>query len=115
MPRTRFPHRRRTPAEACRKATPWTVGGCSPAHRDWSAGLAETWTPGEGGAHSRLQDFLDGPVEDYGTGRDRPGVESTSRLSPHLRFGEISPFRVWHALRERFPRQSPADVGIFSQ
>ena len=61
----------------------------------------------------RLEDFLDGPAADYGTGRDIPGVEGTSRLSPHLRFGEISPFRVWHALRERFPHQAPADVGIF--
>ncbi|WP_140416681.1 cryptochrome/photolyase family protein, partial [Arthrobacter globiformis] len=53
------------------------------------------------------------PVEDYAKGRDLPGVEGTSRLSPHLRFGEISPFRVWHSLRERFPRHAPADVGIF--
>jgi deoxyribodipyrimidine photo-lyase len=40
-------------------------------------------------------------------------VEGTSRLSPHLRFGEVSPFRIWHALRERLPRNAPADVGIF--
>ena len=84
-----------------------------PASPDWSGGLAETWEPGEAGAHGRLEDFLDGPVADYGTGRDVPGVEGTSRLSPHLRFGEVSPFRVWHALRQRFPRQAPADVGIF--
>jgi deoxyribodipyrimidine photo-lyase len=84
-----------------------------PRRPDWSGGLARTWTPGEDGAHDRLDDFLDGPVEDYGRGRDLPGVEGTSRLSPHLRFGEISPFRVWHSLRERFPRHAPADVGIF--
>ncbi len=87
--------------------------GLVPRTPDWSAGLAAAWTPGEAGAHSRLEDFVDGPVEDYGTGRDIPGVEGTSRLSPHLRFGEISPFRIWHTLRERFSQQSPADVGIF--
>lgn len=87
--------------------------GLLPRRPDWSEGLADTWMPGEEGAHRRLDDFLDGPVEDYGTGRDVPGVEGTSRLSPHLRFGEISPFRIWHALRERFPRHAPADVGIF--
>lgn len=80
--------------------------------RGWSGGLAATWMPGEG-ARRRLEDFLDGPVEEYGTGRDVPGVEGTSRLFPHLRFGEISPFRIWHALRERFPRHAPPDVGIF--
>lgn len=84
-----------------------------PDSPDWSGGLAETWEPGESGAHRRLEDFLDGPVEDYGTGRDVPGVEGTSRLSPHLRFGEISPFTVWHGLRRRFPRQEGPDVGIF--
>lgn len=80
---------------------------------DWSAGLAETWAPGEDGAHRRLEDFLDGPADEYGTSRDVPGVQGTSRLSPHLRFGEVSPFRVWHELRRRFPREAPAGVGIF--
>jgi deoxyribodipyrimidine photo-lyase len=87
--------------------------GLLPRTPDWSAGLARTWAPGEEGAHDRMQDFLDGPVEEYGAGRDRPGVAGTSRLSPHLRFGEISPFRIWHAIRERYPRQAPTDVGIF--
>ncbi|WP_346959556.1 deoxyribodipyrimidine photo-lyase [uncultured Arthrobacter sp.] len=87
--------------------------GLLPHSPDWSAGLAAEWTPGEAGAHGRLEDFLEGPAADYGTGRNIPGVEGTSRLSPHLRFGEISPFRVWQALRERFPHRAPADVGIF--
>ncbi|MFF1251191.1 cryptochrome/photolyase family protein [Pseudarthrobacter sp. NPDC058329] len=84
-----------------------------PHSPDWSVGLAATWEPGEDGARRRLEDFLDGPAEEYGTGRNVPGVEGTSRLSPHLRFGEISPFRVWREIRLRFPRQVPADVGIF--
>jgi deoxyribodipyrimidine photo-lyase len=84
-----------------------------PRTPDWSGGLGAAWTPGEAGAHTRLEDFADGPVEEYGTGRDVPGVEGTSRLSPHLRFGEISPFRIWHTLREHVPQQAPSDVGIF--
>ncbi|MHC6593257.1 cryptochrome/photolyase family protein [Arthrobacter sp. C152] len=84
-----------------------------PSSPDWSRGLAGTWEPGEDGAHSRLADFLDGPIEEYGTGRNIPGTEGTSRLSPHLRFGEVSPFRVWHEIRRRHPRKVPADVGIF--
>jgi deoxyribodipyrimidine photo-lyase len=88
----------------------WSLLPVSP---DWSGGLADTWEPGEPGAHHRLEDFLDGPVLEYGTGRDVPQVEGTSRLSPHLRFGEISPFTVWHELRRRFPRHESPDVGIF--
>jgi deoxyribodipyrimidine photo-lyase len=84
-----------------------------PHSPDWSGGLAGTWEPGEDGARRRLEDFLDGPAEDYGTGRNVPGIEGTSRLSPHLRFGEISPFRVWREIWQRFPREVPADVCIF--
>lgn len=87
--------------------------GLLPDSPDWSGGLAAEWTPGEAGARQRLEDFLAGPAEDYGTGRNLPGSEGTSRLSPHLRFGEVSPFRVWREISRRFPRQVPADVGIF--
>ena len=69
-----------------------------PTQPDWSAGLAEAWTPGEEAGLSALEDFLDGPVQDYDDGRDRPARPGTSRLSPYLRWGHISPFQVWHAL-----------------
>ncbi|WP_295625381.1 deoxyribodipyrimidine photo-lyase [uncultured Corynebacterium sp.] len=81
---------------------------------DWTAGLAAHWTPGERGAHERLADFLarletglshqdrkiarDGLVDRYADGRDFMAVDATSRLSPHLRFGEISPRRAWDAI-----------------
>jgi deoxyribodipyrimidine photo-lyase len=61
-----------------------------------AAGLAAVWTPGEAAAWERLDDFLD-RVEDYAEGHDRPDRDGTSRLSPHLRWGEISPFAVWDA------------------
>ncbi len=61
---------------------------------DWSAGLQETWTPGEAGARKRLQDFLDNGLAVYHR-RDEPGIDATSMLSPHLRFGEVSPYQVW--------------------
>lgn len=64
--------------------------------RNWADGFADHWTPGETGAWRQLEAF---PVEHYGTERDRPDHTGTSRLSPHLHFGEISPRQVWHALR----------------
>ena len=70
-----------------------------PEHPDWAGGLRETWTPGEASAQARLRQFLKSGVGGYSTDRDRPGREGTSRLSPHLRFGEISPRQVWHAAR----------------
>ena len=49
-----------------------------------------------------LTEFLDGPVKDYKADRDRADKPNgTSRLSPHLAFGEISPRQIWHATRDR--------------
>lgn len=70
-----------------------------PHHPDWAEGLRATWLPGEAAAQARLTDFLDGDIAGYATGRDRPDRDRTSLLSPHLRFGEISPRQVWHAAR----------------
>lgn len=69
-----------------------------PTHPDWAEGLRETWTPGAAGGHERLERFAESVLGDYHR-RDEPGVEATSMLSPHLRFGEVSPFEVWHRLR----------------
>jgi deoxyribodipyrimidine photo-lyase len=66
---------------------------------DWAAGMRAAWTPGEAGAQDRLAHFFSGAAERYGAARDIPGIEGTSRLSPHLHFGEISPRQVWHAAR----------------
>jgi deoxyribodipyrimidine photo-lyase len=68
-------------------------------HPDWAAGLRDAWTPGAAGAHSRLRHFLDAAFADYARRRDRPDLAATSRLSPHLHFGEIGPRRIWHATR----------------
>ncbi len=68
-----------------------------PTRPDWAGGLRETWTPGEAGAHALLESFATEGLADYHL-RDQPGVEATSHLSPHLRFGEISPFQVFHRI-----------------
>ncbi len=65
----------------------WKLEPTSP---DWAGGLRETWNPGAASAHDRLQDFLGG-ISGYADRRDFPASPTTSRLSPHLRFGEISP------------------------
>ena len=80
--------------------------GLLPSHPDWAGGLRDTWTPGEAGAHERLDDFVDGILGDYHR-RDEPGAIATSGLSPHLRFGEISPFQVWQTVR-RHPQPNGA-------
>ncbi|MBN9432228.1 MAG: deoxyribodipyrimidine photo-lyase [Bosea sp.] len=83
--------------------------GLLPRHPDWAGGLREAWAPGEAGAAARLEDFLTSRLARYAGHRDEPVAEATSRLSPHLRFGEISPFQVWHAVEGR-RKAAPSDI-----
>lgn len=66
-----------------------------PIKPDWSGGIAEAWEVGEEAAMERAKDFIKGNIEDYADARNLPGIEGTSRLSPHLRWGEISPYQIW--------------------
>jgi len=73
----------------------------------WDAGFAKTWQPGEAGARARLQQFTRA-MDAYADGRDQPELEATSRLSPHLHFGEIGPRQIWDAVRAQ-----GKDSGVF--
>jgi deoxyribodipyrimidine photo-lyase len=75
--------------------------GLLPRKPDWAGGLREAWQPGEVSAQLALRAFLDKAVSSYSKGRDLPGERLTSRLSPHLHFGSISPHQVWHATLAR--------------
>lgn len=71
----------------------WNLHPTSP---DWSGGFGDKWSPGETGARVRLEVFLKNAVDSYGDDRNRPDLpKGTSGLSPHLRFGEISPVTIW--------------------
>ena len=60
----------------------------------WEDTVAEHWTPGESAALDEL-DAIETGVGGYTETRDVPGDrESTSRLSPRLRSGELSPRQV---------------------
>ncbi len=69
-----------------------------PSHPDWAGGLRETWIAGEAAAHARLRAFIDSILRGYGKQRNIPGIDSTSRLSPYLSFGEISARQIWQGV-----------------
>jgi deoxyribodipyrimidine photo-lyase len=65
-----------------------------PTRPDWATGF--DWVAGEAGAKAALKRFLPA-LDAYETDRNLPSREGSSRLSPHLHFGEISAATVWHA------------------
>ncbi|MBT2503408.1 deoxyribodipyrimidine photo-lyase [Curtobacterium sp. ISL-83] len=83
-----------------------------PTHPDWAGGLRDAWQPGEHGAHERLEHFVAEGLEDYDR-RDEPAMAATSDLSPHLRWGEVSPYQVWHRLHGRLEPEQRQHAAAF--
>lgn len=69
-----------------------------PTKPNWASAFENYWQPGEKGAHIKLQHFVDSNLKGYNTSRDQPAKDTTSKLSPHLHFGEISPWQIWRAI-----------------
>jgi deoxyribodipyrimidine photo-lyase len=65
----------------------------------WDAAFGAAWQPGEIGGANRLRQFLSRHIGGYDVARDHLAEEATSRLSPHLHFGEISPRQIWAGVR----------------
>lgn len=82
----------------------------TPSKPNWAKEIAAVWEPGEAGARKRLNSFLDEPIDRYMNGRDRPDRNYTSRLSPHLAFGEISPLQIWCAVHAKMEKSEINDA-----
>lgn len=72
--------------------------GLLPTRPNWAAAFGDEWVPGETTALERLRYFAE-QVAQYGERRDLPSEEGTSRFSPHLHFGELSPRLIWESLQ----------------
>ena len=66
----------------------------------WCKKVERHWRIGEQGAHLALEEFIEMKLDHYRHGRDFPAQHGTSKLSPHLHFGEISPRQVWEQVSE---------------
>lgn len=58
----------------------------------------EDWPVGEKGAQKLLKKFIKDGLESYKDKRNLPAQAGTSRLSPYLHHGEISPHQIWYAV-----------------
>ncbi|NMH65696.1 deoxyribodipyrimidine photo-lyase [Shewanella salipaludis] len=74
------------------------------------------WPAGEDEAGLLLHAFVEQRLQDYGAERDFPALDGTSRLSPYLAIGVLSPRQCVAALQGRFPaalvEDTPAKVWL---
>lgn len=80
-----------------------------PHKLNWADAFGLYWEPGEKGAQKKLTQFIENTLKGYNTSRDEPAKDSTSKLSPHLHFGEISPQQIWRAM-ERVNYDTEVDL-----
>ncbi|XP_047949865.1 cryptochrome-1-like [Salvia hispanica] len=86
---------------------PGDVSRCNPdtlifedeSEKGSNALLARAWSPGWSNADKALTTFLNGPLIEYSKNRRKADSATTSFLSPHLHFGEVSVRKVFHLVR----------------
>lgn len=66
-----------------------------PTKPNWANLFGNYWTPGETGAHAKLNNFITNKIASYQDKRNFPSIDATSNLSPHLHFGEIGPWQIY--------------------
>ncbi|MCO5593650.1 hypothetical protein L7F22_047666 [Adiantum nelumboides] len=95
-----LPPRRLTaaPGIVC-SLTPEQLGLEDEADKSSNALLARAWAPGWSNADKALEAFLAGPLLEYSRNRHKIDGPTTSLLSPHLHFGEVSVRKVFHSVR----------------
>ena len=71
-----------------------------PKH-NWYNKMISLWSPGEEGAHSKIEEFISNGLNNYKEGRNFPSNQNVSQLSPHLHFGEVSPNQVWYRAKTK--------------
>lgn len=71
-----------------------------PVSPNWAHEFGLLWKPGEAGAIENLEQFISNDLQSYREDRNIPSIAATSHLSPHLHFGEISPWQIWRVIAE---------------
>jgi deoxyribodipyrimidine photo-lyase len=71
--------------------------GLIPKHH-WYKNIEEYWDVGEVSAQNKLEFFMKNYLCGYKENRNYPHKEASSKLSPHLHYGEISPAQVLESI-----------------
>ena len=69
-------------------------------NKKWYEKFDKYWKVSENDSQKILKDLLENKIKDYGTNRDIPSINGTSRLSPYLKFGQIHVNTIWKKCNE---------------
>jgi deoxyribodipyrimidine photo-lyase len=82
-----------------------------PKNPNWALEFPKYWNPGEKGAKEKFQYFITNFIQNYKDGRNILSEDLTSRLSPHIHFGEISIWTIWrNAMEAKLDNNSNIDI-----
>ncbi|MEL4014112.1 deoxyribodipyrimidine photo-lyase [Dryocola clanedunensis] len=93
------------------RGEPLSVSDLTPFNYPRETVDASLFPAGEKAAIAQLRKFSQSPASEYPEKRDFPAVEGTSRLSPYLALGIISPRQCLHRLLKEHPQALDGGAG----
>mgnify|MGYP001313091140 FL=1 len=68
--------------------------------KSWYKKFEKYWVVSENNSKKILKNLVENKIKDYGTSRDIPSIEGTSKLSPYIKFGQIHVETIWKKCSE---------------
>lgn len=68
--------------------------------KDWYKKFDKYWKVSENDLKKILKNLIENKIKDYGTSRDIPSIEGTSKLSPYIKHGQIHVGSIWKKCSE---------------
>ena len=68
--------------------------------KNWYKKFDKYWKVSENDSKKILKNLIENKIKDYGTSRDIPSIEGTSKLSPYIKHGQIHVGSIWKKCSE---------------
>ncbi len=68
--------------------------------KNWYKKFEKYWKVSENESKKILKNLIENKIKDYGTSRDIPSIEGTSKLSPYIKHGQIHVGNIWKKCSE---------------
>ena len=68
--------------------------------KNWYKKFENYWKVSENESKKILNNLINNKIKDYGTNRDYPSIEGTSKLSPYIKHGQIHVNTIWKKCNE---------------